>query len=143
MSSPPPASVGDEINAPIVLFMLTISLVFIYVSFQCFYRRLNLNRYYYVDEYQTPDVELGVPDLPRPRPRRQQQSKVEVQVLSKEVTGKDKAMYYSSDECVICLEDFDDGDSCKVLIVCNHIYHKPCIDGWFARGKYQCPICGV
>ncbi|KAL5804501.1 hypothetical protein ACOSQ3_031301 [Xanthoceras sorbifolium] len=45
-----------------------------------------------------------------------------------------------STDCAVCLEDFVDGDSCRILIVCNHIFHSNCIDQWL---KYQstCPIC--
>ncbi|KAK3198974.1 hypothetical protein Dsin_022389 [Dipteronia sinensis] len=49
-------------------------------------------------------------------------------------------MEWLSTDCAICLDDFVDGDSCRILIVCNHIFHSNCIDQWL---KYQltCPIC--
>ncbi|KAJ4827363.1 hypothetical protein Tsubulata_014954 [Turnera subulata] len=43
-------------------------------------------------------------------------------------------------ECVICLEDFKDGDSCKVLSKCNHMYHTKCIDRWLIKDRH-CPLC--
>ncbi|KAK8671613.1 hypothetical protein V6N13_038203 [Hibiscus sabdariffa] len=33
-------------------------------------------------------------------------------------------------DCVICLEVFKDGDSCRVLPICKHLYHRFCIDQW-------------
>lgn len=45
-----------------------------------------------------------------------------------------------SSECVICLEEFLNGDRCKTLATCNHVYHKVCIDQWL-RWKRRCPIC--
>ncbi|XP_050236922.1 RING-H2 finger protein ATL66-like [Mercurialis annua] len=44
------------------------------------------------------------------------------------------------DECVICLEDFKEGDKCKILTRCNHIYHKACVDRWIVNDAH-CPIC--
>ncbi|XP_050236921.1 RING-H2 finger protein ATL66-like [Mercurialis annua] len=44
------------------------------------------------------------------------------------------------DECVICLEDFEEGDECRILTRCNHIYHKACVDRWILNDAH-CPIC--
>ncbi|XP_050236920.1 RING-H2 finger protein ATL39 [Mercurialis annua] len=46
----------------------------------------------------------------------------------------------AKDECVICLKDFKEGDECRVLIRCNHIFHKACIDRWTVSDAH-CPIC--
>lgn len=55
--------------------------------------------------------------------------------------GGDKS---SSDEaateCVICLEEFQDGDLCKVLPQCNHVFHKECIISWMIHSN-ACPMC--
>lgn len=43
--------------------------------------------------------------------------------------------------CVICLDDFKDGDECRVLRPkCNHMYHKTCIDLWLTKDNH-CPLC--
>ncbi|KAM7250564.1 hypothetical protein ACFE04_022447 [Oxalis oulophora] len=44
------------------------------------------------------------------------------------------------DECVICLEDFQDGESCRLFPVCNHIFHSDCICSWL-ESNLTCPIC--
>ncbi|KAM5585978.1 E3 ubiquitin-protein ligase RNF126 [Rosa sericea] len=44
-----------------------------------------------------------------------------------------------SDRCAICLEDFVDGESCRVF-ECKHIFHANCIDNWLKNGL-TCPIC--
>lgn len=41
--------------------------------------------------------------------------------------------------CPICLDQFKEG-TYKRTLVCNHIYHKKCIDGWLKR-KDTCPVC--
>ncbi|MFQ6646794.1 hypothetical protein Gotur_019867 [Gossypium turneri] len=43
-------------------------------------------------------------------------------------------------ECVICLEEFKDGDSCRVLTNCNHLYHQLCMDEWLVKNSH-CPLC--
>ncbi|KAI4333675.1 hypothetical protein L6164_018454 [Bauhinia variegata] len=45
------------------------------------------------------------------------------------------------DECVICLEDFVDGEPCRVFPVCKHNFHLDCIDRWLKNGQANCPIC--
>lgn len=41
--------------------------------------------------------------------------------------------------CSICLEDFNENDSLKVL-PCNHYFHDKCIKEWF-EAKATCPKC--
>lgn len=45
-----------------------------------------------------------------------------------------------SDECAICLEDFQDGQFCQVFPICKHIFHSNCIDKWLMK-KSTCPCC--
>lgn len=45
-------------------------------------------------------------------------------------------IYEKPDECIICLEKFDEKDD-KPLS-CGHWVHESCIIAW---GKRQCPIC--
>ncbi|KAB2095790.1 hypothetical protein ERO13_A01G064160v2 [Gossypium hirsutum] len=44
------------------------------------------------------------------------------------------------DECVICLEDVEDDELCRVFPVCEHVFHCSCIDNWL-RNHLTCPIC--
>lgn len=46
----------------------------------------------------------------------------------------------SDDECVICLEDFEDDELCRVFPLCKHVFHFHCIDNWL-RNHITCPIC--
>lgn len=43
-------------------------------------------------------------------------------------------------QCVICMEDFVDGDCCRVLPTCKHTFHLMCIDPWLTS-QLTCPIC--
>ncbi|PQP95219.1 hypothetical protein Pyn_21926 [Prunus yedoensis var. nudiflora] len=47
----------------------------------------------------------------------------------------------TSPECVICLEEFREGQECRLLATCNHSYHKSCTDQWLAVTESNCPLC--
>ncbi len=42
--------------------------------------------------------------------------------------------------CNICCEDYVVGQYKRTLPVCNHIFHKKCVDKWL-KSKSNCPIC--
>ncbi|XP_010268379.1 PREDICTED: RING-H2 finger protein ATL56-like [Nelumbo nucifera] len=43
-------------------------------------------------------------------------------------------------DCAVCLEGFRDGERCRVLRGCKHVFHVNCIDGWLVKVP-ACPIC--
>ncbi|CAN8324915.1 unnamed protein product [Cochlearia groenlandica] len=43
-------------------------------------------------------------------------------------------------ECIICLSEFQDGDTLRVLDKCNHGFHVHCIQKWFSSNP-SCPTC--
>ncbi|KAK6921469.1 Zinc finger, RING-type [Dillenia turbinata] len=47
----------------------------------------------------------------------------------------------STDSCVICRLDFEDGETLTVLS-CKHSYHPDCINDWLQINKV-CPICST
>ncbi|EOY12989.1 Uncharacterized protein TCM_031494 [Theobroma cacao] len=46
------------------------------------------------------------------------------------------------DECVICLEDLEDDEPCRVFPVCKHVFHFDCIDNWL-RNHTTCPLAYI
>jgi hypothetical protein len=44
------------------------------------------------------------------------------------------------DRCQVCLEDFLDKESVR-LLSCSHGFHKDCIDKWLTKGCNKCPVC--
>ncbi|ORX56903.1 hypothetical protein DM01DRAFT_1238084 [Hesseltinella vesiculosa] len=44
------------------------------------------------------------------------------------------------DACVICLDDFTQGDTVRKL-PCGHEYHCECIDPWLTIKSASCPLC--
>ncbi|XP_062185067.1 RING-H2 finger protein ATL80-like [Phragmites australis] len=51
-----------------------------------------------------------------------------------------KAEEAAAAECAICLAEFEDGESMRVLPQCGHGFHAACIDKWL-RGHSSCPSC--
>ncbi|XP_076942713.1 RING-H2 finger protein ATL57-like [Bidens hawaiensis] len=43
-------------------------------------------------------------------------------------------------ECSICLTEFEDRESVKVIPYCRHGFHPVCIDTWLST-HVSCPLC--
>ncbi|CAH8328616.1 unnamed protein product [Eruca vesicaria subsp. sativa] len=43
-------------------------------------------------------------------------------------------------ECAVCLSEFEEGESGRVLPNCKHTFHVECIDMWF-HSHSTCPLC--
>ncbi|KAE8717674.1 hypothetical protein F3Y22_tig00110044pilonHSYRG00390 [Hibiscus syriacus] len=43
-------------------------------------------------------------------------------------------------ECAVCLSEFEENESGRVLPKCNHSFHLGCIDMWF-HSHSTCPLC--
>lgn len=46
----------------------------------------------------------------------------------------------SGDTCNICLEEWADEDTVRVL-GCRHVYHAGCVDQWLKGSSNSCPMC--
>ncbi|XP_018808249.2 E3 ubiquitin-protein ligase ATL9-like [Juglans regia] len=44
------------------------------------------------------------------------------------------------EECVVCLDSFRDGQCCRKLAACGHLFHKRCVDSWLVKVA-SCPMC--
>jgi hypothetical protein len=44
------------------------------------------------------------------------------------------------EKCIICFEQYKVNELKRIIPVCNHIFHKKCIDKWL-KSKSNCPIC--
>ena len=43
-------------------------------------------------------------------------------------------------ECAVCLNEFEDDETLRLLPKCNHVFHSDCIDLWLAF-HVTCPVC--
>uniref|UniRef100_A0A0D9XEN0 RING-type E3 ubiquitin transferase n=1 Tax=Leersia perrieri TaxID=77586 RepID=A0A0D9XEN0_9ORYZ len=43
-------------------------------------------------------------------------------------------------ECAVCISEFDDDETLRLLPKCSHVFHQDCIDTWLAS-HVTCPVC--
>ncbi|GMY23663.1 RING-H2 finger protein ATL52-like [Fagus crenata] len=43
-------------------------------------------------------------------------------------------------DCSVCLSEFQENESLRLLPKCNHAFHVPCIDTWL-KSHSSCPLC--
>ncbi|KAF5749462.1 RING-H2 finger protein ATL56 isoform X2 [Tripterygium wilfordii] len=43
-------------------------------------------------------------------------------------------------ECVVCLDGIRQGQWCRRLVNCGHVFHRKCVDAWLLKAA-TCPIC--
>nr|AFK44686.1 unknown [Lotus japonicus] len=43
-------------------------------------------------------------------------------------------------DCSVCLSEFQENESLRLLPKCNHAFHLPCIDPWL-KSHSSCPLC--
>lgn len=43
-------------------------------------------------------------------------------------------------DCAVCLSEFEEGESGRILPKCSHTFHVDCIDTWF-MSRSCCPLC--
>ncbi|KAK7385343.1 hypothetical protein VNO78_31059 [Psophocarpus tetragonolobus] len=42
--------------------------------------------------------------------------------------------------CAVCLSEFQDDETLRIIPICCHVYHPNCIDVWLASHT-TCPVC--
>ncbi|KAJ4964753.1 hypothetical protein NE237_016602 [Protea cynaroides] len=43
-------------------------------------------------------------------------------------------------ECAVCLNEFEDDETIRLLPKCDHVFHAECIDAWLCN-RTTCPVC--
>ena len=72
------------------------------------------------------------------RPKKQGLTKAELKKL-KVVKYKLAESKDIDESCVICMDEYKDGDKLYVL-GCNHEYHRDCVKDWLVKQR-NCPLC--
>ncbi|KAI4351776.1 hypothetical protein L6164_006096 [Bauhinia variegata] len=55
-------------------------------------------------------------------------------------TIKDQKIGKGALECAVCLSEFKEYETLRLLPICNHVFHSDCIDAWLAS-HITCPVC--
>ncbi|KAJ3676936.1 hypothetical protein LUZ60_002660 [Juncus effusus] len=54
--------------------------------------------------------------------------------------AKEHKMGKGALECAVCLSEFEDDETLRLLPKCSHVFHPECIDAWLS-GHVTCPVC--
>lgn len=57
-----------------------------------------------------------------------------------ELKALPKSRFRGSEMCAICLDHLSDGEICRVLPDCKHVFHLNCVDKWLSKVP-ACPVC--
>ncbi|XP_071737425.1 E3 ubiquitin-protein ligase Os04g0590900-like [Rutidosis leptorrhynchoides] len=160
LSSPPPPLVKDDLSgatlSPVVImiialigsFCLLIAYYFIISRYCLRNTAMSVLLTRGVVNQESRDTELGVEGHDQ---EHDHSSYVPWLVLGK---GLDEAMiksitlckYEKGDglvsctDCLVCLVEFQEGESVRLLPKCSHAFHVRCIDTWL-RTHSNCPLC--
>ncbi|KAG0454042.1 hypothetical protein HPP92_025346 [Vanilla planifolia] len=55
-------------------------------------------------------------------------------------SGRQEAIEMFQCECAVCLDVFREGEWCRAIPGCNHVFHALCVDRWLEKSQF-CPIC--
>ncbi|KAK0601252.1 hypothetical protein LWI29_022470 [Acer saccharum] len=89
------------------------------------------------EEDEEDEVDDGLPNNIEERKALRQQA---LEKLLPQLVFGTKEMFSSDEDCSICLDDYIDGDFCRVFPACNHMFHLKCIDHWL-KNHLTCPVC--
>nr|GEV40571.1 E3 ubiquitin-protein ligase ATL6-like [Tanacetum cinerariifolium] len=53
---------------------------------------------------------------------------------------KDKKIGKGALECAVCLNEFEDEETIRLIPKCDHVFHAECIDAWL-ENHVTCPVC--
>ncbi|KAL6570211.1 hypothetical protein OROMI_014725 [Orobanche minor] len=53
---------------------------------------------------------------------------------------KDHKIGKGSLECAVCLNEFEEDETLRLLPKCDHVFHPECIDAWL-ESHVTCPVC--
>ncbi|KAL3815195.1 hypothetical protein ACJIZ3_016463 [Penstemon smallii] len=143
---PPPPS-NDESTPPfsplIIAIIGVLATAFLLVSYYtivtryCRNRNNNSNRAQEVPQSQDPTAEnqfqIGSSGLDEAVIKK-------IKVCKYKKGGDGLVEEIEGTECAVCLSEFEENESLRLLSKCSHAFHLPCIDTWL-QSHSNCPLC--
>ncbi|XVE80148.1 hypothetical protein DITRI_Ditri14bG0116100 [Diplodiscus trichospermus] len=138
----PPYFYGTILSLAFITYGLILGWFFINILFQC--RGLFLNRFRnqqaardYIESGG--DIELG--EIRSDETTRRVHVLPDISEIPLPISGPKKLICCAvGDECVICLEGLEEREVCWVLVKCDHVFHKTCLEEWLKINP-TCPLC--
>ncbi|XP_054788210.1 RING-H2 finger protein ATL11-like [Prosopis cineraria] len=144
-ASPPPAAPAELMEPPTVTYdnrtmaiiMGVVVVVFFVSGFvslysrQCGHRRTRFRGH----------IDLAFPTGPP-----QSTSRAQGRGVGPEIIESFPTFLYSAVKgrgalaCAVCLNEYQDDETLRLIPKCSHVFHPECIDGWLAS-HHTCPVC--
>ncbi|TYI74631.1 hypothetical protein E1A91_D07G214900v1 [Gossypium mustelinum] len=134
----PPAAAEIDVETPLnlvgilsVVASFPMTVFIIYIIRTCYEKARRQLR------HPTQDIEAGRQSMRQPAGTVVIYKKNNI-ISTQETTAKEEES--GSKDCAICLEELKEGDRCRMLSKCRHVYHLSCIDRWLLKHSH-CPLC--
>ncbi|CAN0913984.1 RING-H2 finger protein ATL11 [Linum grandiflorum] len=143
MFSSPPApgafSLGSQFNPTMAILMVVLVAAFFFVGFFSIYlRRSTMGRRLFGEDFRADHFAAGRWSVSEPPG------------LDSEIINTFPTFVYSSVkglkigkgglECAVCLCEFEDHETLRLIPKCSHVFHSDCIDVWLVS-HVTCPVC--
>ncbi|XP_037418567.1 E3 ubiquitin-protein ligase ATL6-like [Triticum dicoccoides] len=127
-------------RATVIIVLIVILIAFFFLFFLCLFLDC-IHHCYGHNSYSATRLPIGAAAA---RPRRQQRG-LDPAVLETFPTMayadvKEHKAVKGALECAVCLSEFDDDETLRLLPKCSHVFHPDCIDTWLAS-HVTCPVC--
>ncbi|CAN1188675.1 RING-H2 finger protein ATL11 [Linum perenne] len=142
-SSSPPSNnafkLGSQFNPTMAIMMVVLVAAFFFMGFFSIYvRRCSSGRRFFGDDFHFDHLAAG------------RWSISESPGLDSEIIDTFPTFVYSSVkglkigkgglECAVCLCEFEDNETLRLIPKCSHVFHSDCIDVWLVS-HVTCPVC--
>ncbi|KAF8045395.1 hypothetical protein N665_5015s0001, partial [Sinapis alba] len=122
-----------------ILLIVLVSVFFILGFFSIYIRRW-LERVMGLNNAHSLDAGTNMLPLSRARARGIEASVIETFPTFRYSTVKMLKISKEALECSICLNEFEDDETLRLVPKCCHVFHPDCIDAWL-QSHATCPLC--
>ncbi|KAL3622342.1 hypothetical protein CASFOL_033753 [Castilleja foliolosa] len=138
---PPPPPSDDDSETPfsplIIAIIGVLASAFLLVSYYTIVTKYCKRRNNQVSETQENHAELAHQDQWQIGPNGLDESLIEKITVCKYRKGDG---LIEGTDCAVCLSEFQENESLRLLPKCSHAFHLPCIDTWL-KSHSNCPLC--
>ncbi|KAJ4884395.1 RING-H2 finger protein ATL11 [Raphanus sativus] len=131
---------SSRFDPTMAILMIVLVSVFFALGFFSIYIRRFLERCMGSNNQHPLDVGGNWLSLSRPRARGLDASVVETFPTFRYSTVKTLKIGKEALECPVCLNEFEDDETLRLIPKCCHVFHPGCVDAWL-RSHATCPLC--
>ncbi|KAJ0256366.1 RING-H2 finger protein ATL11 [Hirschfeldia incana] len=131
---------SSRFDPTMAILMIVLVSVFFALGFFSIYIRRFLERCMGSNNQHPLDVGGNWLSISRPQARGLDASVVDTFPTFRYSTVKTLKIGKEALECPVCLNEFEDDETLRLLPKCCHVFHPGCVDAWL-RSHATCPLC--